>query len=60
MFCAHAPQAAAAVANHAAALVALLDVADGDGAAAQETPFGALRPPLGLARLKVRRRPCRG
>ena len=47
-------QAAAAVANHARALAALLDVAGDDAAAAQETPFGALRPPLGLARLKVR------
>ena len=36
--------------------MALLDVADdaNDAASAQETPFGALRPPLGLARLKVR------
>ena len=50
-------QAAAAVAGHARALAALLDVGgdDADKAAAQETPFGALRPPLGLARLKVRR-----
>ena len=39
------------MASHAQALVALLDV--GDDGAAQETPFGALRPPLGLARLKV-------
>ena len=39
------------MASHAGALVALLDV--GDDGAAQETPFGALRPPLGLARLKV-------
>ncbi len=49
--CLPAVQAAAAVASHAQALVALLDV--GDDGAAQETPFGALRPPLGLARLKV-------
>ena len=49
--CRPAVQAAAAVASHAQALVALLDVAE--GGAAQETPFGALRPPLGLARLKA-------